>query len=91
VADGGAAAVVVRWSGDRCCEGYGSDTLVARRQRVEAILLISREPLHSRKLAQHARLTDGTEARTLVRQLNRIYDETGRAYRVEQIGVAFAF
>jgi segregation and condensation protein B len=56
---------------------------------VEAILLISREPLNSRKLAQHARLADGTEARTLVRQLNCTYDKTGRAFRVEQIGGGF--
>ncbi|MHB8971828.1 MAG: SMC-Scp complex subunit ScpB [Pirellulaceae bacterium] len=66
-----------------------SDTLAARRQCVEAILLMSREPLNSRKLAQYARLSDGTEARTLVRQLNRTYDETGRAFRVEQIGGGF--
>jgi segregation and condensation protein B len=80
------------WAGlgapESAAEG-GSDPLEARRQRVEAILLISREPLNSRKLAQHAQLADGTEARTLVRQLNRIYDETGRAYRVEQVGGGF--
>jgi segregation and condensation protein B len=67
----------------------GGDTVTARRQRVEAILLISREPLNSRKLSEHARLTDGTEARTLVRQLNRLYDDTGRAFRVEQVGGGF--
>ena len=65
------------------------DTVTARRQRLEAILLIAREPLNSRKLAERARLADGTEARTLVRQLNRLYDETGRAFRVEQIGGGF--
>jgi segregation and condensation protein B len=68
---------------------HGGDTVTARRQRVEAILLISREPLNSRKLSEHARLTDGTEARTLVRQLNRLYDDTGRAFRVEQVGGGF--
>ncbi|MHB0956627.1 MAG: SMC-Scp complex subunit ScpB [Pirellulaceae bacterium] len=67
----------------------GLEMLELRRQRLEAILLISREPLNSRKLAQHAGLTDGTEARTLVRQLNRIYDQQGRAYRVEQLGGGF--
>ena len=81
------------WWPGRLTPGEGGersgDTVTARRQRVEAILLISREPLNSRKLAEHARLADGTEARTLVRQLNRLYDETGRAFRVEQVGGGF--
>jgi segregation and condensation protein B len=59
---------------------------LVRRQRLEAILLMAREPLGSRKLAQHAQLADGTEARTLIRQLNRLYDETGRAFRIEHVG-----
>ena len=62
---------------------------VARRQRVEAILLVTREPLNSRKLAQHARLADGTEARTVVRQLNRLYDRAGRAFRIEEVAGGF--
>lgn len=62
---------------------------IRRRQRVEAILLLAREPLNSRKLAQYARLTDGTEARTVVRRLNRLYDETGRAFRVEEVAGGF--
>ncbi len=62
------------------------EALAARRQRVEAILLIAREPLSSRRLAEYAHLADGTEARTLVRRLNQLYDETGRAFRVEQVG-----
>jgi segregation and condensation protein B len=62
---------------------------LARRQRVEAILLLAREPLNSRKLAAHARLTDGTEARTLVRELNELYDRSGRAMRVEEVAGGF--
>lgn len=58
---------------------------LVRRQRLEAILLLAREPLGSRKLAQHAQLADGTEARTLIRQLNRLYDETGCAFRIEHV------
>lgn len=65
------------------------DTQDVKRQRVETILFLAREPIHSRKLAQHARLADGTEARTLVRQLNRIYDQAGRAFRVEEIAGGF--
>lgn len=53
--------------------------------RLEAILLLAREPLSSRKLSQYANLADGTEARTLVRLLNEHYDEVGRAFRVEEV------
>ena len=54
-------------------------------QRVEAILLLAREPLNSRKLAQLAQLEDGTRARTLVRKLNEMLDAAGRSFRVEEV------
>jgi segregation and condensation protein B len=54
-------------------------------QRLEAVLLLAREPLASRKLAQLAHLEDGTLARTLVRKLNQLYDHSGRAFRVEEV------
>lgn len=57
--------------------------------RVEAVLLLAREPLSSRKLAQFASLADGTRARTLVRALNRRYDESGTAFRVEEVAGGF--
>ena len=76
---------VTRWDGVQA----DSEEAIGRRQRVEAVLLLSREPLNSRRLAQYARLADGTEARTLVRQLNRLYDETGRAFRVEEVAGGF--
>jgi segregation and condensation protein B len=57
--------------------------------RLEAVLLIAREPLSSRKLAHHANLADGTQARTLVRRLNERYDAAGRAFRVEQVAGGF--
>jgi segregation and condensation protein B len=53
--------------------------------RLEAVLLLAREPLSSRKLSQYADLEDGTQARTLLRQLNAWYDEAGRAFRVEEV------
>ena len=53
--------------------------------RLEAVLFIAREPLSSRKLAQLADLADGTEARTLVRALNRLYDSEGRAFRAVEV------
>jgi len=60
-----------------------------RMQRLEAILFLAREPLSSRKLAQFATLADGTEARTLVRGLNELYDASGCAFRVEEVGGGF--
>jgi segregation and condensation protein B len=53
--------------------------------RLEAVLFLAREPLASRKLSQYANLADGTQARTLVRRLNELYDAAGRAFRVEQV------
>lgn len=53
--------------------------------RLEAVLFVAREPLSSRKLSQYAGLADGTEARTLIRRLNAVYDRQGRAFRVEAV------
>ncbi len=60
-----------------------------RLARTEAILFLAREPLPSRKLAQLADLTDGTEARTLVRELNKLYDLQGCAFRVVEVAGGF--
>jgi segregation and condensation protein B len=64
----------------------GRDTDLSR---LEAVLLLAREPVNSRKLAQFANLADGTQARTLVRRLNERYDAAGRAFRVEQVAGGF--
>ena len=61
----------------------------SRLSRLEAVLLLAGEPLSSRKLAQFASLADGTEARTLVRGLNRFYDAQGSAFRVEEVAGGF--
>lgn len=53
------------------------------------MLLLAREPVTTRKLAQFAGLADGTEARTLVRRLNRMYDEGGSAFRAEEVAGGF--
>jgi segregation and condensation protein B len=73
-------------------ESVGAETgksaveeLARARQRLEAILLVSREPISSRKLAALADLADATQARTLTRQLNELYDEKGHAFRVEEV------
>jgi segregation and condensation protein B len=57
--------------------------------RLEAVLFLSREPLSTRKIAQLASLADGTQARTLIRGLNRLYDEGGSAFRVEEVAGGF--
>lgn len=54
--------------------------------RIEAVLFLAKEPIPSRKLSRYANLADGTEARTLVNQLNQRYDKRGSALRVEQVG-----
>ncbi len=61
----------------------------ARTARVEAVLLLASEPLSSRRIGQFASLADGTEARTLIRRLNRLYDVQGSAFRVEEVAGGF--
>ncbi len=60
-----------------------------RAARLEAVLFLAREPINTRKLAQLAALADGTEARTLIRRLNRSYDESGSAFRAEELAGGF--
>ncbi len=60
-----------------------------RMARLEAVLFLAKEPLGSRKIAQLAHLADGTEARTLIRRLNRWYDESGSAFRAEEVAGGF--
>ncbi|MFM8434146.1 MAG: SMC-Scp complex subunit ScpB [Planctomycetia bacterium] len=57
--------------------------------RHEAVLFVSRQPLSARRLAKLARLPDGTKARALLRDLRRLQDESGAAFRVEQIAGGF--
>lgn len=61
----------------------------ARLARLEAVLFLARGPQGSRKLAQLAGLADGTKARTLVRELNRLYDQQHSAFRVEEVAGGF--
>lgn len=55
------------------------------RSRVEALLLIAKSPLNYRKIASLAELEDATQARTLVAELNELYDSLGRGFRIEQL------
>lgn len=56
---------------------------------MEAALYLAREPLSVRKLAKLARLTDGTRARSLLKELKRLHVDSGSAFRVEQIAGGF--
>lgn len=57
----------------------------AELARLEGILFLATEPLSSRKLAELAGLADGTQARTLARRLNQLYDASDSAFRVEEL------
>lgn len=70
------------------------DESIAQRRseeqaRLEAALFLAREPLSTRKLAKLARLSDGTRARALIRELNAFFDADGSAFRVEWIAGGF--
>lgn len=57
--------------------------------RLEAVLVVANVALPARKLAQLASLADATEVRTLVQQLNLVYDQCGTAFRVERVAAGF--
>ena len=68
--------------------GQWSSTLQARAARLEAVLLLAREP-STRKLAQLANLADGTEARTLVGRLRAKYEARSSVFQVEEVAGGF--
>ncbi len=50
---------------------------------------MARAPLSSRKLSQFAGLEDGTQARTLIKRLNKEYDDNGRAFQIKRIAEGY--
>lgn len=60
-----------------------------RIARLEAVLLISRSGLSAKKLSQQAGLIDGKEASQLIELLNKSYDATNSAFRVERTATGF--
>ena len=54
-------------------------------RRLEAVLLMARVPLTARKLGQLADLADGKQSRTIIRELNRKYDQIGRSFQIKRI------
>lgn len=60
-----------------------------RLGRLEAVLLISRTASSAKRLAQHAGLVDGAEAEQLIALLNRSYDLTHSAFRIESTATGY--
>lgn len=65
--------------------GNPADEQEAKLTRLEAVLFLSREPISTRKLANVAKLADGTEARTLLKMLARRYEERASAMQVVEV------
>jgi segregation and condensation protein B len=65
--------------------GNPADDQEAKLTRLEAVLFLSREPISTRKLANVAKLADGTEARTLLKMLARRYEERASAMQVVEV------
>jgi segregation and condensation protein B len=74
---------------ERTAEIPGPTWRDERLARLEAVLFLAREPLSSRKISQLVNLADGTEARTLIRRLNGMYDQSASAFRVEELAGGF--
>ncbi len=94
------AAVIAGSGADPLMEDFGRDQVsdrsdspaddleedpLVRRRRVEAVLLLAKNPLSPRKLAQLAQVADATEVRTHVRDLGSVYQNLGRAMRIELV------
>lgn len=69
--------------------GRGSHGRSDDLARVEAALFMAREPLSPRRLAKLAGLADASRTRVVVRELRRLHDAAGTAFRVEQIAGGF--
>lgn len=61
-----------------------------RRRRLEGLLFLSPQGISSRKAAKLASLADATEVRTLICQLNEIYDCQFKPYRIEEVAGGYA-
>jgi segregation and condensation protein B len=57
--------------------------------QLEAALLVADEPLPARKLASVAGISDGNEARRLLRKLQSLYEQEGGAFQVEELAGGF--
>ncbi len=72
-------------AGEEALIGDGPTARTERLARLEAVLFLAREPLSTRKLGELADLADGTEARTLIRKLGRLYDQEICAFQIVEV------
>lgn len=63
----------------------GSTETLTEQQRVEAVLLILKEPHGARRIAELADIGDATRVRTIISELNRHYERRGRAFQIRQV------
>ncbi len=63
---------------------------VEKLRNLEAVLFLSPQGVNSRKASKLAGLADATEVRTLIRQLNLLYDNQGKPYRIEEVAGGYA-
>jgi segregation and condensation protein B len=61
-----------------------------RLKHLEAVLFMSPQGISSRRASKVAGLADATEVRTLIRQLNQLYDNQGKPYRIEEVAGGYA-
>jgi segregation and condensation protein B len=59
-------------------------------KNLEAVLFLSPQGISSRRASKVAGLADATEVRTLIRQLNLLYDNQGKPYRIEEVAGGYA-
>ena len=76
---------IVHWGQPPATDGMPVDQHSDKLAQLEAVLFLAREPLSTRKLANLARIADGTEARTLLRQLAKRYEQQARALQVVEV------
>ncbi len=57
--------------------------------RLESVLFLAREPLPSRKLAQHAEIPEGGRVRRLLQELNQAYAEQPCAFQIVEVAGGF--
>lgn len=69
--------------------GHGGHVRSDEQARVEAALFLAREPLSPRRLARLAGLADASRTRAIIKELRRLHDAAGTAFRVEQIAGGF--
>src|SRR5579859_498534 len=83
--------LVYRLSGEEGAEPAARGPLArdASLAFIEAALLVADEPLPARRLADVAGITDGNEARRLVRKLQSLYEQEEAAFQIEELAGGF--